>query len=297
MWLSSSYCSYQTVCALRAVAAGERAHVAGDHHAVAGADARLVARRPLVLTVGALADEQRDRRRSNAVRIPAGAHDQLVDALDVERDALGSRVLGFGQVFPLQTPFVGFQYWPRTWTIDLVCISSKSFTPLALRYVLNSFSFSNARVMPTSAISMTPPQNRGALDVVQVVRRVDEQAAHGRADQSLVDVGRVGRGELGGPLGGERTAGVSEHRNLCVARRSTVFELNAARIESSVFIPYSGPAAKSALWPSMSGTMTVYPSARNGPKTAASTLGTSPPSLGCPPEIAYDGSSLWLSES
>ena len=103
MWLSSSYCSYQT-CRVLAIAAGERAHVAGDHHAVAGADARLVARRQLVLTVGALADEQRDRRLSNAVRNPAGAHDQLVDALDVERDALGSRVFGFGQFFPRQTP-------------------------------------------------------------------------------------------------------------------------------------------------------------------------------------------------
>ena len=38
-----------------------------------------------------------------------------------------------------------------------------------------------------------------------------------------------------------------------------VDELNAARIESRVFIPYSGPAAKSARWPSVSGTMTVYP--------------------------------------
>jgi hypothetical protein len=26
--------------------------------------------------------------------------------------------------------------------------------------------------------------------------------------------------ELGGPLGGDRTAGVSEHRNLCVARET-----------------------------------------------------------------------------
>src|ERR1700758_5876401 len=75
-----------------------------------------------------------------------------------------------------------------------------------------------------------------------------------------------------------------------------VDELTAARIESSVFIPYSGPAAKSARWPSVSGTMTVYPSAMNGPKTATSTLGTTPPSLS-PPESAYDGSSLRLSES
>jgi hypothetical protein len=75
-----------------------------------------------------------------------------------------------------------------------------------------------------------------------------------------------------------------------------VDELTAARIESSVFIPYSGPAAKSARWPSVSGTMTVYPPAMNGPKTAASTLGMSPPSLS-PPQIAYDGSSLRLRES
>src|ERR1700761_3465460 len=76
----------------------------------------------------------------------------------------------------------------------------------------------------------------------------------------------------------------------------TVDELNAARIEFSVFMPYSGPAAKSARWPSVSGTITVYPSAMNGPKTAASTLGMTPPSLS-PPQIAYDGSSLRLSES
>ena len=42
-----------------------------------------------------------------------------------------------------------------------------------------------------------------------------------------------------------------------LASLGMVDELNAARIESSVFIPYSGPAAKSALWPSVSGTMIV----------------------------------------
>src|ERR1700722_15791123 len=58
--------------ALGAVVTGERAHIAGNHHAVAGADTRLVARSALELTVGALTDEQRDGRRT------AGAHDQLV---------------------------------------------------------------------------------------------------------------------------------------------------------------------------------------------------------------------------
>src|ERR1700737_627400 len=83
--------------ALRAVVAGERAHIAGDHHAVAGADALLVARSALELTVGALADEQRDGWRT------AGAHDQLVGAAHVERQALGSRVLGADQLLPGQT--------------------------------------------------------------------------------------------------------------------------------------------------------------------------------------------------
>lgn len=31
----------------------------------------------------------------------------------------------------------------------------------------------------------------------------------------------------------------------------------AARIESRVFVPYSGPAAKSAFWPSLSGMITL----------------------------------------
>src|ERR1700756_511752 len=43
--------------ASRAVAAGEGAHVAGDHDAVAGTDPLLVARCALELTLGALADE------------------------------------------------------------------------------------------------------------------------------------------------------------------------------------------------------------------------------------------------
>ena len=52
---------------------------------------------------------------------------------------------------------------------------------------------------------------------MQAVCRVDEHAAHRRADHARVDVGRVRRGELGGPLGGNHTAGASQPGNICAA--------------------------------------------------------------------------------
>ena len=65
-------------CAVRAVVASERAHIPGNHYAVAGADVLLISRGALELTVGTLTDEQRDCRRT------ASTHDQLVSAADVE---------------------------------------------------------------------------------------------------------------------------------------------------------------------------------------------------------------------
>ena len=92
------------------------------------------------------------------------------------------------------------------------------------------------------------------LDIVQVVRRVDQHAADGRADQAGVDVRCVRRREFGGPLAGDRTTGIAESATFASLAVSTADELNAARIESRVFIPYSGPAAKiSAPPPSVSG--------------------------------------------
>ena len=148
--------------------------------------------------------------------------------------------------------------------IDLVFISSKSFTPLSLRHSLILVSVERAHDADERHQHDAAPEP-GVLDVVQVVRWVDEQAAHGRADQALVDVGRVGRGELGGPLGGNAPPEYPSIATFASLGSPTSFELSAARIESSVFIPYSGPAAKSARWPSMSGTMTAYPSRRNAP--------------------------------
>ena len=68
---------------------------------------------------------------------------------------------------------------------------------------------------------------------MQVVRRVDEHAADGRADQAGVDIGRVGRGEFGGPFARDRPAGVAEQRDVRVARESRPpsVERGADRIE------------------------------------------------------------------
>ena len=57
MW-PSGYWVYSTVRRV-AVLAGEAADVAGDHHAVALADPRLVRRRAFELAEGALADQER----------------------------------------------------------------------------------------------------------------------------------------------------------------------------------------------------------------------------------------------
>ena len=74
---------------------------------------------------------------------------------------------------------------------------------------------------------------RAAFDVVQVVRRVDEHAAHRRADDARVDVGRVGRRQLGRPLGGDRAAGVADQPDLLRARqaRGGRAERRAQRVE------------------------------------------------------------------
>ena len=61
---------------------------------------------------------------------------------------------------------------------------------------------------------MTPGPAEAAFDVVEVVGRVDEDAAHRRADQLRVDRGRVGRRQLGRPLGRDRAAGVTDQPDL-----------------------------------------------------------------------------------
>ena len=82
----------------------------------------------------------------------------------------------------------------------------------------------------------------------------------------------------------------------------------AARNESRVSIPYSGPAAKSASGPSVSGMTTVYPAASIGPNIAISPDTMVPPRLKlrplgvhCPigvlPAMAREGLSSGLSES
>jgi len=67
----------------------------------------------------------------------------------------------------------------------------------------------------------------------------------------------------------------------------------AARSESSVLYPYTGPAAKSASSPSVSGTTTVSPASSAGAIRTDSACGISPP-VPTPPEIAYEGSSSVL---
>jgi len=66
---------------------------------------------------------------------------------------------------------------------------------------------------------------------MQIVRRVHEDTADRRADQALVDVRRVRRGQFGGPLRGNRTAGVPEHRHLRVAGDGGRFQRGADRVE------------------------------------------------------------------
>ena len=59
-----------------------------------------------------------------------------------------------------------------------------------------------------------------AFDVVQVVRGIDEHAAHRRADDARADVGRVGRRELGGPPGRDRATGIADQADLLCSCRS-----------------------------------------------------------------------------
>ena len=62
-------------------------------------------------------------------------------------------------------------------------------------------------------------------------------------------------------------------------------EASAARSESSVLMPYSGPAAKSAVSPSVSAITIALPASSSGANSADSTSGIAPPSV-VPPEIA-----------
>lgn len=62
----------------------------------------------------------------------------------------------------------------------------------------------------------------------------------------------------------------------------------AARRASSVVVPYSGPAAKFAFWPSMSVMTTVVPCARKPATAAVSPESTSVPKA-TSPWIARDG--------
>lgn len=61
-------------------------------------------------------------------------------------------------------------------------------------------------------------------------------------------------------------------------------------------MPYSGPAEKSALWPSVSAIATALPASSWGPNSSDSTWGIAPPRLS-PPAIATEGSSAGSSES
>ena len=111
-----------------------------------------------------------------------------------------------------------------------------------------------------------------AIDVVEVVRGVDEHAAHGRADEARLMSRRVGRAQLGRPLGRDRAAGVADQPDLRGRRDAGRGEASAARSESSVLMPYSGPAAKSAVWPSVSGDHDGCPASSAGTNSADSTL-------------------------
>ena len=206
--------------ALRAVVTSERAHIPGNHYAVAGADVLLISRGALELTVGALTDEQRDCRRT------ASTHDQLVRAADVEQQVLRSRVIGADQIPPLQTGVLTQHVDDRR---GLHFVKN----PLAVgAQVLRQFGLDlESAGDPDQRHRHDAGPEPGPLDVVQIVRRIDQHATYGRADQVLVGVGCVGGGQLGGPLGGDRTAGISEHRHLRVVRDGRRVERGADRIE------------------------------------------------------------------
>ena len=78
---------------------------------------------------------------SGMVGVPPVPMISLLTQLDVERQALGSRVLGYGQLLPGQTRVLR----QRTSTIDVVCISSKTVTPLGVRYLREIDLFERAR--------------------------------------------------------------------------------------------------------------------------------------------------------
>ena len=63
-----------------------------------------------------------------------------------------------------------------------------------------------------------------------------------------------------------------------------------------MYIPYSGPSAKSAFSPSVSAITTTSPASNSGATSTVSKAGIKPPT-DSPPAISYDGSSLGLSES
>jgi len=69
VWLSASYCWYCTCTPRPQYSRARLRHVASDHDAVAGTDARCAAGRSLEQAVGALADEQRNRRVPSAPMI------------------------------------------------------------------------------------------------------------------------------------------------------------------------------------------------------------------------------------
>src|SRR3990172_1505359 len=77
---------------------------------------------------------------------------------------------------------------------------------------------------------------------MEVVRRVDEHAAHGRADQATVDVWRIRGGKLACPLRGDCATGVSDQCDLGVARESDGrrLERRADRIKGVLSVLWSG---------------------------------------------------------
>ncbi|HEV3048367.1 MAG TPA: hypothetical protein VGY13_13525 [Solirubrobacteraceae bacterium] len=187
-----------------AVLAREAAHVAGDHHAVAWADAGLVAGRAFEFAAGALADEQRLGGRA------ARAHDQLVGDFVVDGDRFGRRVLRLGELRPGEAGVLGEHFGDRG-VLELFVQLEPVFA-----HVGREVELVGAGDADQGHRDDARPDG-AAFDVVEVVGGVDERPAEGRADDLRVQFGGIGGGELGSPLGRDRAAGVADQADLARA--------------------------------------------------------------------------------
>ena len=186
-----------------AVLACEAADVARDHHAVTCSDTGAAGLGALDGSVRCLRDEHRNRRCRGS------AHVDLVHDIDVLGNRIGICVLGFDQVLPGQTGIL------RQHIADGRVFESSHDVTSTVAEILPEIDVVRTRNADDCHADHAAPPDASAR-VAKVVGRIDQHASLRGTDQVVVDLRCICGSEYRSPVGGDRSAGVTHQRDLCV---------------------------------------------------------------------------------